>query len=90
MIHIICEYYSYLFRRSILQWIYIQNECYIYPCVWWFYIWVVCPGDRFGAGCTRECHCQEGDVCDYIDGTCSTDDECAKGWGGAPYCQNSK
>lgn len=57
-------------------------KCQHYSC---FYFVTACPSGFFGLNCSRECHCQNGGVCDATDGHCT----CAAGWMGT-FCQQRK
>lgn len=50
-----------------------------------FHFATACPFGFFGLNCSRECHCQNGGVCDPLDGHCS----CTPGWMGT-FCQQRK
>lgn len=50
-----------------------------------FHFTTACPFGFFGLNCSRECHCQNGGVCDTLDGHCT----CTPGWMGT-LCQERK
>lgn len=50
-----------------------------------FHFATACPFGFFGLNCSRECHCQNGGVCDSLDGHCT----CTPGWMGT-FCQQRK
>lgn len=50
-----------------------------------FHFTTACPFGFFGLNCSRECHCQNGGVCDTLDGHCT----CTPGWMGT-FCQERK
>ena len=53
--------------------------------VFFFLFATACPSGFFGLNCSRECHCQNGGVCDPQDGHCT----CTPGWMGR-FCQQRK
>jgi len=48
-------------------------------------LFVECDDGYFGANCTLECHCADGDVCAKQNGDCPS--QCAAGWNGTS-CQD--